>query len=225
LNAGGGWGKSNETTSTVFSPTGYFAATSVTDVNGAGAQSANTKGFTGGLQGGFNWQSGALVAGIELDFDYFGQKGSSTTTAGYSGFAPATFTINSSVKTDWLFTARPRLGVATSNWLLYGTGGLAVTKLKADWTFTDNCCVVPLGATESASASATKTGFIIGAGVETALPGKLSFGVEFLRVKFGSISATSNNLKYLGTPIPASVFSHSADLTSNIVRVRLNKLF
>jgi outer membrane immunogenic protein len=78
---------------------------------------------------------------------------------------------------------------------------------------------------ESASASATKTGWVIGGGVETALPGKLSFGVEYLYVKFGSISATSTNFTAFGVGYPTNVFSHSADLSSNIVRVRLNKQF
>jgi outer membrane immunogenic protein len=138
LNAGGGWGNSNTPTSTVFSGTGFLFASEVSTINSAGAQSLNTKGFTGGVQAGYNWQSGNLVAGIEVDFNYFGQKGSSTTTFGILTFAASPFTIDSSVRTDWLFTVRPRLGMTTSNWLWYGTGGLAATKLKADWSFANS---------------------------------------------------------------------------------------
>lgn len=55
--------------------------------------------FTGGLQGGYNWQSGNLVFGPEGDIS----------------FADDTFG-----------TVRGRLGVAHRNWLFYGTGGLAI---------------------------------------------------------------------------------------------------
>ena len=40
------------------------------------------------------------------------------------------------MKTNWLFAARPRLGFANNNWLWYLTGGVAVTKLTYDNTFT-----------------------------------------------------------------------------------------
>jgi outer membrane immunogenic protein len=220
-NAGGAWDRSNDPTSVVAFALGYFAPAALPGVNSVGAgQSTNTSGFSGGGQAGYNWQWGNLVAGIETEFDYFGQKGSSATGAVYQFTFPIPYTFNTSVRADWLFTARPRLGMATGNWLWYGTGGLAVTQLKANWSFVDL-----QGANESASASATKAGWVVGGGVETALPGKLLLGVEYLYVKFGSISATSNNLAFSGATYPATFFSHSADLSSNIVRVRLSKQF
>ena len=236
LNAGGGWGHSNDPTSATFNPTtGYFSAAGTTAVNSAGAQSTNTSGFTGGLQAGYNWQWANIVAGIEADFDYFGQKGSSSTSGVYPSAPSFSFTINSSASTNWLFTARPRLGmVVANNWLFYGTGGLAVTQVKANWSFTDNCnigvvCTVLAFApptSASTSASATKAGWVVGGGVESALPGKLSLGVEYLYVNFGSISATNSNfISGASGGGLTQAFNHSADLTANIVRVRLNKQF
>ncbi len=35
------------------------------------------------------------------------------------------YTINQSVSTSWLFTARPRIGYVYNNWLFYGTGPTA----------------------------------------------------------------------------------------------------
>lgn len=221
LNAGGTWGRSNDPTSVVALTLGYFAPAALPGVNSVGAgQSINTSGFTGGGQAGYNWQWGNLVAGIETEFDYFGQKGSSATGSVYQFTFPIPYTFNSSVRADWLFTARPRLGMAAGNWLWYGTGGLAVTELKANWSFADL-----QGANESASASATKAGWVVGGGVETALPGSLLLGVEYLYIKFGSISATSNNLAFSGATYPTTIFSHSGDLSSNILRVRLSKQF
>src|SRR5258708_4208166 len=78
LNAGGAWTNSNPTTTTVFDPFGYFAATSVTAIALVGNQHINRSSFTGGLTAGYNWQAGAAVLGIETDFNYFGFKGSSS---------------------------------------------------------------------------------------------------------------------------------------------------
>src|SRR5262245_2266010 len=64
LNSGGTWSNSDVSTKTVFSPTGYFASTSVTSINHEGKGSVNSGGFTGGWQGGFNWQTGNFVLGL-----------------------------------------------------------------------------------------------------------------------------------------------------------------
>ena len=67
-NAGGNWGSSHST-STV-TPGSYLAgcAICVANVNATGDQKFNTSGFTGGVQGGYNWQFGNWVAGVEADF-------------------------------------------------------------------------------------------------------------------------------------------------------------
>jgi len=46
----------------------------------------------------------------------------------------STFTINSNANTDWLATARGRVGVAADNWLFFATGGAAFTDLKGNFT-------------------------------------------------------------------------------------------
>ena len=75
------------------------------------------------------------------------------------------------------------------------TGGAAFTKLKGDFTFTDNCgdianCNGPGGpnAAEAVSISKTKTGWTVGAGVEAALWSKWTLKGEYLYLDFGSIS-------------------------------------
>jgi outer membrane immunogenic protein len=154
LNAGGAWGSSDAATTTIFSNTGYFAATSPGAIAIAGAQRLNSSGFTGGLTAGYNWQSSNIVFGLESDFSYFGLKGSSSGTGIYPCCAPTGFTVNSSVSTDWLITLRPRLGMASNNWLFYVTGGLAVADVKSSFSFADTFAT----ATESGSTSRTKVG-------------------------------------------------------------------
>jgi outer membrane immunogenic protein len=160
-----------------------------------------------------------MLAGIELDFEYFRSAGSNT-VSGPGAFPGFSVSITSSVSTNWLFTARPRLGIVSNNWLFYGTGGLAVTQIKATWAFSETVG----GGTESASVSSTKAGWVIGGGVETALPGKLFLGAEYLYVKFGSVSA--NGLASApGIGVFTNTFSHSADLRSNIIRARIGMRF
>ena len=221
LNAGGNWGTSAATTTVQPStfPAGFGSCPACrSDIAAIGNQKFDTSGFTGGVQGGYNWQSGNLLVGIELDYQYFRSAGSISTT-GFAPSLPGLVTVNTSVSTDWLFTARPRLGAVANNWLFYGTGGLAVTKLKATWHYHDT---LTTPAAENAAASATKTGWTIGGGIETALPGNWLLGGEYLYVKFGSISA-SEFLKPGGAFL--DTFNNTADLKSSIVRARFSKKF
>jgi outer membrane immunogenic protein len=233
LNAGGAWGHSDDPTSTVFSSLGYFADSSVPAVNAVGVQSTSVSGFTGGIQGGYNWQWSNFVTGVEADFGYFGLRGSSSGTGIYPCCAPATFTIASSIRTDWLATVRGRLGIANNNWLFFITGGAAFTQLKGDFAFTDNCgdivtCNGPGGpnAAEAVSLSRTKTGWTIGGGVEAGLWSKWTLKAEYLYVDFGNVSGVG----FISTPglnpfAQNNPFTHSVDLRSHIGRLGLNYHF
>jgi len=221
LNAGGAWNESNMTTSTIFSPIGYFATTSVPAIGTVGNQNINRSGFTGGATAGYNWQVGGAVLGVETDFNYVGIRGSSTGTALYPCCAPSTFTVNSSESTDWLWTLRGRVGfLATPALLLYGTGGLAVADVKASYLFTDTFGP----ARESAAISTTRYGWTAGAGGEYALMNGWSIKAEYLYVDLGRASTTSTNL-VTPTHFPANVFTHTVDLRSNIGRVGINYKF
>jgi outer membrane immunogenic protein len=224
LNAGGAWNESNPTTATVFSPTGYFAATSVPAIGTVGNQNINRSGFTGGVTGGYNWQVGSGLLGIETDFNYFHINGSATGTALYPCCAPTTFTVNSSESTDWLWTLRGRAGfLATPALLLYGTGGLAVANLKANYVFTDTFAT----AAESAAISTTRYGWTAGAGGEYALMNGWSIKAEYLYVDLGRASTTSTNLTAFVPAIafPTNVYTHTVNLHSNIGRVGINYKF
>ena len=223
LNAGGAWNESNVTTSTVFSPVGYFNPTSVPAIALAGNQNINKSGFTGGVTAGYNWQINNAMLGVETDFNYFGIKGSSTRTAVYPCCVAHTFTVNSSESTDWLWTLRGRVGfLVTPALLLYGTGGLAVADLKASYLFTDTFAA----ASESASISSTRYGWTAGVGGEYALLNGWSIKAEYLYVDLGRASTTSTNLiSTLRGADPTNVFTHTVDLRSNIGRVGINYKF
>jgi outer membrane immunogenic protein len=225
VNAGYNWGSSDPSTSITCGPAAVglcYVDAVLTNINLLGANSRfDTRGGVGGVQAGYNWQSGTWLAGVEVDFDAFRSAGSTSVTGPNPPFAGSFLTIATSVRTDWLFTARPRLGVVWNNWLFYGTGGLAVTNLKANWSYFENTA----SAFESGSVSTTKVGWTAGAGFEAMLPSRWTVGVEYLYVKFDNVSTVSSNMIRRGVPLPDTTFRHSADLQSNIVRVRLNKLF
>jgi outer membrane immunogenic protein len=71
----------------------------------------SSSGFTGGIQGGYNWQSGPWVYGVESDFNLSSASG---TFADYQFSNP------------WFGTLRGRAGYAINNVFLYGTAGLAL---------------------------------------------------------------------------------------------------
>ena len=226
LNAGGNWDAAHATTTVApTGPTSFFIACAVcvTAIAGLGDQTFHTGELTGGVQGGYNWQVGNFVAGIELDAEPFRNSGSITASQPFPVAPANTQTISSSFNSQWLFSVRPRLGVATGNFLFYGTGGLAVTRLNTAWTYSTDFNA-PCDC-ESASVTSIKERFIFGGGIENALPGNWLIGVEYLHVNFGTIVAASNNFMVPGGINWTDTFNHSISLTTNTVRVRLNKQF
>jgi outer membrane immunogenic protein len=179
-------------------------------------------GVTGGGQVGYNGQSGHIVYGVEADFDALRLNAAATSTATYPCCAPTAFTVTQTLKTSWMFTARPRIGYATGHALLYATAGLAMTNVNYQEVFTDTFAA----ARENGGVNQHKTGWAGGFGVEYQLPSKKHWSVkgEYLYTDFGRTTTTSNNLT--GTPVgvfgTGNVFTHSLGLHANIIRGGVN---
>jgi outer membrane immunogenic protein len=223
-NAGGAWGTFDPATTTVLSPTGYFITTDPAQIGAAGAKSIKSNGFAGGFDAGYNLQAGNIVLGLESDIESFHLNGSVTSgPVVYLSSPPTTFTLRSNADTNWLATARGRIGVAANNWLFFATGGIAFTNLSGNFAFSDTYAA----AAESSSFSNTKIGYVVGGGVEAGLWGHWSLKAEYLYVNFGTVSATSTNLTSFPplTAYPQNPFTHSIDLKANIARVGLNYRF
>jgi outer membrane immunogenic protein len=233
-NVGGAWGHSDATTSVpcdaVNSPPGYLCDTTSITTNAAAVAASGTgplsaSGVTGGIQAGYNRQYNNLVVGVEADFGAFSLSGSRAVSALYPAtfnvVAGQTYTVGSSFSTDWLFTFRGRIGWATPEWLLYATGGLAVTNLHVANTFSDNN-----GAVGGGSASSDKLGWTVGAGVERKLGQRWSVKAEYLYLNFGSVTAngviTNTNPVFTGY---AQGINTASDLTAHVARVGVNYQF
>lgn len=227
VNGGHAWGDSDVNFSNSCDvPTGIYCGGgarggTANAIQASGNGSLDPKGFTGGIQAGRNWQTGNIVYGLEVDFNSFNLNESRSVTQFLAG-PGFTYTIGSSIDTDWLLTARGRLGWATSNLMLYATGGLAVTRLEVSQSYVDD--IAPPGSALQSSSSRTQAGWTLGGGFEYALSRNLTFKGEYLYMNFGAVSTTGNVVN-AGAPGFIQPHTTSADLTANIVRAGLNYKF
>ena len=142
---------------------------------------AKPSGFVGGVQAGYNFQTGPWVFGVEGDIQAAGADDT---------FAPWKFS------NQWFGTLRGRAGYAFSNVLFYGTAGLAFGELRAQ-TF---------GWTESH----TSAGWTIGAGAEVGFAPNWSAKLEYLYIDLSTsqfaITGVSNG--YSASVVRAGVNYH-----------------
>ena len=143
-----------------------------TDFSIAGVPFSSTSqrmdGILGGLQAGYNWQSGRAVFGLETDIQATAQKGSSSLgqfipgTAGIlcvleidvinptclpgtgiPGIPAITGIVTYQNKLPWFGSFRGRLGFTPADrWLVYVTGGLAYGEVTTSETLNVNGAIV-----------------------------------------------------------------------------------
>jgi outer membrane immunogenic protein len=186
------------------------------------------RGVLGGVQAGYNVQTGAVVWGIETDIAAAAIKGSST----ISGTAPlfSTFTTTQAQKVDWLGTVRGRVGVTvTPDWLLYVTGGLAYGHVKATTSINDftggsgvPCANIICG---SGAVDSWRVGWTVGGGGEYRIASNWSVKLEYLYYDLGSAKYTFFNTVFPFTPGPDRGFDATANFKGQIARVGVNYKF
>jgi len=161
--------------------------------------SGDGNGLLGGVQVGYNWQTGPVVFGLETDFQ--GSSGSGD----LNGSAGGVSVTGGTLKTPWFGTIRGRLGYAWDRWMLYVTGGGVYGHLDYDGT---------LSTTGAFSSSADYWTWTVGGGVEASLWDRSSAKLEYL---------------YVGTPdsfpIPPGTATADGSINTSIVRVGLNYHF
>ena len=254
-NVGYGWGSANTVTTIA---DGAFLACHFCDnvivggptvdhliAQAAGSPKLEPRGFAGGAQLGYNWQTAHWVYGAEIDFSAFDQRDTANNSfvlpgntalavgggvCGTTGAETCIGNYSTTIRTEWLLTVRPRVGYAWGHTLVFGTGGPALTRLKFSQTYSDNITyplLVPpstgAGGSEHASASATKLGFALGGGIEQAIADNWSMKAEYLYVRFNGINAAGVLTDGFGG---TANFANSVDHFSiSVVRVGLNYRF
>jgi outer membrane immunogenic protein len=176
--------------------------------------SVDSRGFVAGFQAGGNWRMGAWVAGLEIDLSGTGIKGSTTTV---SPDGSETLTITD--KFDLLGSARARLGyLVWPSVLIYGTGGLAWTRLVQEFASTDG------GGLSVDTFPRWKFGWVAGVGGEGRLwDSNWLLRVEYLHYDFGDSGSFSESIS---SPVgSATLISTTGRLTADVVRTGVSYKF
>jgi outer membrane immunogenic protein len=115
-------------------------------------------------------------------------------------------------KVTWFGTARGRLGVAGSGWLIYASAAYAYARLQTD----------PFASAGSVSAlvrsNESRNGWTTGGGIEVAIAPSWSAKLEYLYLDLGHASTA---IVFSGLP----TISDNARFTMNVVRAGLNYRF
>jgi outer membrane immunogenic protein len=136
-------------------------------------------GFLGGAQSGCNYQLNPnWVIGVEAQFSWSDIKGDFSTDPFLFGKSAGRGTF--SAKTDWVTTVAGRVGYAWDRWMLYGTAGIAWVRDKYSLVRTEPPDPFFV------SASETRSGWMLGAGLEYALSNNWSAKLEYNYLDFGS---------------------------------------
>jgi outer membrane immunogenic protein len=149
--------------------------------------SSRANGFVGGLQAGFNKQSGSFVVGMEADFSLSnGRADNRRTVSGKYDYLTMSGSGNLESGLANLGTVRARVGYAIDNILVYGTVGYAFgrQKLEMSGPITGTFGGTTVYGSQVGSTSNTMSGWAMGAGVEYAFAKGISLKAEYLRVHF-----------------------------------------
>src|SRR3974390_1833970 len=174
-------------------------------------------GWLAGGQIGFNYQLNSIVFGLEADASWTGLKGSGSFT---TNAASTNWAIEN--RLEWFGTVRGRVGFAVNNFLLYGTGGVALGQTKSSLVVTNliPCCLL----TANGSVNENLLGWAAGAGIEWMYARNWSVKAEYLYLDLGSAYYHFVGINFLAG-IPHTTDSFPSDLKFNMVRAGVNYRF
>jgi outer membrane immunogenic protein len=141
-------------------------------------------GVQGGILGGYNFQSGNFVYGVEGDFTLTDMNKYEVNP---SGPAPC-YEDGCDVRVDWYGTLRGRLGYSFNSVMPFITGGLAVGRVKGDADL--GAC----GYIGYCGFKDTRAGWTLGAGAEWKINPKWSVKAEYLYVNLGKPHFNENTV-------------------------------
>jgi outer membrane immunogenic protein len=232
INAGMAWGSAHAGTSAVCNdteaipPTGEncpFGSDALPVIGAAGTGTMSDRGFLGGAQVGVNLQRGSAVLGLEVDVQSFKLGASRSGSRPDPNDATNLITVATAFDTDWLVTARSRLGwLVGPNTLIYATGGVAATDLSVKNSLSSSVSL----AEGAGSTNGRVVGWTVGGGAELALGANWTLRGEYLYLDFGKVTANAQ-VSDPGHPAAGSTnnMASSVDLTAHVVRAGLNYKF
>ena len=229
---GGAWGHTNVTTTAgSVTDTSYFSSNANSNAVAQNAsQTFSPSAFIGGVQLGDNWTFKNFVYGFALDYGSLRLNDEKFVQNSAYPDGSGSYSIKTSFNTDWMYAIRGRLGWAPNlAWpvMLYGTGGLAVTKLNIFNQFSDSTTLAGIG---TGSNSTTINGWTLGVGLEFPITQNLTINSEYLYANFGSVAVQSsvyNSTAGFGIDYQSLVspLRTAAPLSANFLKVGLNYKF
>jgi outer membrane immunogenic protein len=189
-----------------------FNSTTTTPLQSAGSSTSVTPaGFLGGAQAGFNYEFAPWVVGVEGSYTWTNINGSTIAPTLESPAANE----RSRSSPNWLAAATGRFGYAADTLLIYAKGGVAWMGARYREDVLNG-----IGVTSSSfSVNNTRTGFVVGAGLEYGFVEGWSGKIEYDFYDFGSSNYTFNIFDPLtGTAFvqPVSVQSYVHSFTAGL---------
>jgi outer membrane immunogenic protein len=179
-------------------------------------------GVNGGLQAGYNYQSGCTLFGIEADWSWSDTNANSLNWDGDG--PPGTAGVDSSTissRMRWFGTLRGRSGVIVDNLLIYATGGLAYANFRRSYTIFEDAPA----SSSTFNWNNTRWGWAAGVGTEWAFATNWSLKSEVLYMRFERDTANAIGLGAPFAGVAGATYRLESQNEAWISRIGVNYRF
>lgn len=168
---------------------------------------------------GYNYFWKDILLGIEGDITFTDFNSSHSINTLYDS-VPVPFSMTSKVRASWFASIAPKIGYRYNNSLFFVLGGAAFSHFRYSFSFSDE---YGAGHHSAGSKSASRTGWVVGAGYEHTLEDHWALRFDYRYYRFDDIF---NNFKTpLGPDELHDGFSHSLKFEANMFRVSVIRKF
>ena len=163
--------------------------------------------FSGAMVGGTlgaQIQTGHVVLGVEADIDWAKIDGSANAIPTIGGTLPGGClgavgcAASLTTKITSVSTGRLRVGYALDNWLLYGTGGLALLEANTSVSTVGGVACTTALLSAACSGTSSRIGAAAGAGIEYGFTPNLSAKLEYMYIAAVSLQVSNVNVVRAG---------------------------
>lgn len=192
--------------------------------------SASHSDATAGIEAGYNHVVVQhVLLGAEADVSFGGKtaNGAFASTFNDPQQPIPAYTSLSALQTrlNWLSTARVRVGYATGRVLAFATAGLALGRVHSEAVLAISNTGNPPSDTYTGGRTQTRAGYVIGGGGEYAVSRALSFKIEYLCYRLGTVNYVAGPDVFTITDQPGVSQTISYRPGGQIVRAGVNFRF
>ena len=214
--------------------TSYFASqANINSFEQFGTSTINPNAFIGGVQFYDNFViHDQYLLGLAIDYGALHLNAAHQANEIAYPDNSGSYSLETSTETDWYYTLRGRLGYIVTSlstpFLVYTTGGLAVTNPSVSNTMTDTTSLQGVGGAQLTNSN--QVGWTLGAGFEFPITSHLTINSEYAYMQFGSVTVNSsiyNSAQGFGIDYQSQVspFTTTTHLSANLIKMGLNYKF